>query len=92
MNQFHHGFSHAIPPFPFQGKKELRRYRRGGFLGEAALFGTKATRRIFSASVARGGGGCALLRALDVEPREPRGATGATVGGRKRLLSPRNGA
>lgn len=45
-----------------RGKKELRRYRRGGFLGEAALFGTKATRRIFSASVARGGGGCALLR------------------------------
>jgi len=76
MNQFHHGFSMFFscypPAIPFQGKKELRRYRRGGFLGEAALFGTKATRRIFSASVARGGGGCALLRALDGSPGEPR--------------------
>ncbi|CAK8985157.1 cGMP-dependent protein kinase [Durusdinium trenchii] len=45
-----------------RGKRELRRYRRGGFLGEAALFGAKPTRRIFSASVARGGQGCALLR------------------------------
>ena len=44
-----------------RGKKELRRYQRGGFLGEAALFGAKPTRRIFSAAAARGGAGCAVL-------------------------------
>eukprot|EP00439_Symbiodinium_sp_Y106_P024428 s5152_g2.t7 len=45
-----------------RGKKELRRYRRGGFVGETALLGPAPTRRIFSASAARGGAGCAVLR------------------------------
>ncbi|CAE7871055.1 SVOP [Symbiodinium sp. KB8] len=45
-----------------RGKKELRRYRRGGFIGETALLGPAPTRRIFSASAARGGAGCGVLR------------------------------
>ncbi|CAJ1427598.1 unnamed protein product [Effrenium voratum] len=45
-----------------RGKKELRRYTRGGFVGETALLGKRPTRRIFSAAAARGGGGCAVLR------------------------------
>ena len=50
-----------------RGKKELRRYRRGGFIGETALLGPAPTRRIFSASAARGGAGCAVLRPSDFE-------------------------
>ena len=45
-----------------RGKKELRRYRRGGFVGETALLGPSPTKRIFAARVARGGPGCAVLR------------------------------
>ena len=54
-----------------RGKKKLRRYRRGGFLGEASLFGAKPTRRIFSAAAARGGQG--LCRAPDAPQLLPPG-------------------
>ncbi|CAK0805101.1 unnamed protein product [Prorocentrum cordatum] len=42
--------------------RELSRYRRGDFLGEAALLGSTPSRRIFTASTRRGEGGCAVLR------------------------------
>jgi len=44
-----------------RGGRELCRYRRGDFFGEAALLGNKPSKRIFSASVRRGAPPCAVL-------------------------------
>lgn len=44
-----------------RGSRELCRYRRGDFLGEASLLGRRASQRFFSAGTLRGGG-CILLR------------------------------
>ncbi|CAE8648502.1 unnamed protein product [Polarella glacialis] len=45
-----------------RGSQEIRRYYRGGFVGEASLLGKRPTLRIFTAVALRGGSGCAVLR------------------------------